>query len=144
VALLELTRAFMRLAYAPSQITPERVAPLIPLLDVVLRDYGEEDLQALLTYILSAFGPESPLRDILYETASQETRAVFTSYRDHDRAEGRTEGMATMLLRLLDQRGLPLSRELEHQVSHCQDPERLQRWFDRALRAARIEDVFVD
>lgn len=148
VALLELTRAFMRLAYAPHQITPENVAPLIPLLDVVLRDYGEEDLQALLTYILSAFGPESPLRDILYETASQETRAVFTSYRDHDRAEARAEGeakgMATLLLRLLDQRGLPLSLELEHQVSHCQDPERLQRWFDRALRAARIEDVFVD
>lgn len=32
--------------------------------------------------------------------------------------------------------------ELEHQVSHTQDPEQLQRWFDRALTASRIEDVF--
>lgn len=95
-----------------------------------------------------AFGPESPLRDILYETASPETREVFTSYRDHDRAEARAEGeakgMAAMLLRLLDQRGLPLPLELAHQVSHCQDPAQLQRWFDRAVQAARIEDVFAD
>lgn len=106
----------------------------------------------MLTYVLSAFGPESPLRDILYETASQETREVFTSYRDQyiaqgetkGRVEGRVEGMATMLLRLLDQRGLPLTVELEHQVSGCQDPEQLQRWFDRALQATHVDDVFRD
>lgn len=148
VALMELTRTFLRLAYAPDQITLERVAPLVPLLDVVLQGFGEEDLQALLTYVLSAFGPESPLRDILYETASQETREVFTSYRDQYIAEGETKGetkgMTKLLLRLLDQRGLPLTVELERQVSHCQDPEQLQRWFDRALQATRIDDVFGD
>jgi hypothetical protein len=152
VALLELTRTFLRLAYAPDQITLERIAALVPLLDVVLRDFGEEDLQALLTYVLSAFGPESPLRDILYETASQETREVFATIRDEyiaegvakGEAKGEAMGMATLLLRLLDQRKLPLTVEIEHQVSSCQDPEQLQRWFDRALHAPRIEDVFGD
>lgn len=52
--------------------------------------------------------------------------------------------MTVLLLRLLDQRNLPLTVELDHQVRHCQDPERLQRWFDRALAASRIEDVFAD
>lgn len=73
---------------------------------------------------------------------------MFTSYRDHDRAEGRAEGraqgMATMLLRVLDRRGLPVTVDLEHQVSHCRDPAQLQRWLDRALQATRIEDVFAD
>jgi Putative transposase, YhgA-like len=148
IALLEVTRAFLRLAFAPDQITPERVAPLVPLLDVVLRDFGEDDLQALLTYVVSAFGPTSPLRDILYETASQETRAVFATIRDEyiaeGEAKGEAKGMATLLLRLLDQRSLPLTIEIEHQVSSCHDPERLQLWFDRALSATRIEDVFGD
>jgi hypothetical protein len=49
-----------------------------------------------------------------------------------------------MLLRVLDQRGLPVAVEIEHQVSRCQDPEQLQRWLDRALAATRIEDVFGD
>lgn len=73
---------------------------------------------------------------------------MFTSYRDEyiakGRAEGEAKGMATLLLRLLDQRGLPVAVELEHQVSPCQDPAQLQRWFDRALAATRIEDVFGD
>lgn len=69
---------------------------------------------------------------------------MFTTYRDQYIAEGRAEGMATLLVRLLDQRGLPLTVELAHQVSHCQDPEQLQRWFDRVLEAVRLEDVFGD
>jgi hypothetical protein len=105
-----------------------------------------------LTYVVSAFGPESPLRDILYQTASQETQQVFATIRDEyiaegqakGRTEGEAKGMVTLLLRLLDQRGLPLTVEIEHQVSRCEDPEQLQRWFDRALQATRIEDVFSD
>lgn len=91
---------------------------------------------------------ESPLRDMLYQAASQETRAVFATIREEYIAEGEArghlQGMTTMFLHLLDQRGLPITVEVEQQVARCQDDAQLQRWFDRALVATRIEDVFAD
>lgn len=119
-----------------------------PLCEQVLRDFGENDLQALLTYVVSAFGPDSPLRDMLYQAASRETRAVFATLREEyiaeGEAKGRLQGMTKMFLHLLDQRGLPVTLEIEQQVSSCRNDAQLQRWFDRALVATRIEDVFGD
>ena len=56
--------------------------------------------------------------------------------------EGRAEGMVRMLERLLEQRGLEPSVEQHRRVTACTDEEQLQRWFDRALTATCIAEVF--
>ncbi|MCA9704958.1 MAG: hypothetical protein KDK70_03800 [Myxococcales bacterium] len=50
--------------------------------------------------------------------------------------------MVRMLERLLDQRGLEPSVEQQRRVATCTDEEQLQRWFDRALTATCIAEVF--
>ncbi|MCX4240772.1 Rpn family recombination-promoting nuclease/putative transposase [Paraliomyxa miuraensis] len=148
VALTQALRTLLYLAFHPEEITEERLAPLSPLLDTVGREWCTEDLQACLTYVLSAFGSDSRLRDILYAAASQETRKVFVSLADklktEGRTEGRTEGMEQMLVRLLERRGLPITTEVQSRITACTDQERLQRWFDRAIEARTLDEVFSD
>lgn len=146
VALVEALRTLLHLARAPEEITEARVAALAPLLELVGRAWSIEDLQAILTYVVSAFERRSPLRDILYAAASQETRAVFATIRDEYIAEGKAEGLregaSLMLLRLLERRGFEITVEVQERVLSCEQQERLQQWFDRALEAHGLDEVF--
>ncbi|HEY3236851.1 MAG TPA: Uma2 family endonuclease [Polyangiaceae bacterium] len=56
--------------------------------------------------------------------------------------QGRAEGKAEALLRLLEKRGFILSAELRERVSSCTDAELLDRWFDRAVTATTVDGVF--
>ncbi|MEX1364387.1 MAG: hypothetical protein AB1Z98_14770 [Nannocystaceae bacterium] len=64
---------------------------------------------------------------------------MYATIRDellaHGKAEGRTEGKAEMLLRLLTTRGLEVSKAQRERVEQCQDEELLLRWFERAVVA---------
>jgi len=58
------------------------------------------------------------------------------------RAEGRAEGQATMLLRVLQARGLDLSDELRERILSCSDSETLNAWADRAVIAKSADEIF--
>ncbi|MCB9716275.1 MAG: hypothetical protein H6712_20580 [Myxococcales bacterium] len=58
--------------------------------------------------------------------------------------QGETKGMARMLERLLDTRGLEPTDELRERVAACKDENLLQRWFDRAVTATSLAEVFDD
>ncbi len=60
------------------------------------------------------------------------------------RAKGRAEGEAKMLERLLLKRDLVLTGELRERLAGCEDEALLQRWFDRALTAATLAEIFDD
>ena len=47
-----------------------------------------------------------------------------------------------MLLRLLDKRGLVLTDPLRERVLACTDEAQLQEWFDRALTAGQVDEIF--
>ncbi len=59
------------------------------------------------------------------------------------REEGRQEGEAWMLLRLLRMKFGPLAPEVEERVRST-DAERLLEWGDRVLTAEQLQDVFQD
>ncbi|MEM9460746.1 MAG: hypothetical protein AAGF11_41665 [Myxococcota bacterium] len=59
-------------------------------------------------------------------------------------AKGMAKGIAQMLARLLDTRGLALTDELRQRIARCKDEAVLQRWFDRAVTAATLAEVFDD
>jgi hypothetical protein len=59
------------------------------------------------------------------------------------RAEGRREGEAEMLLRLLRVRFGPLPAEVTTRVTTA-DPETLLRWSERVLSAPTLEAVFAE
>ncbi|MEM9455740.1 MAG: hypothetical protein AAGF11_16280 [Myxococcota bacterium] len=145
-------RTLLWLASHASAIDAPRAEALGPLFEVIRDAWGPDDLQALLTYIVSAFERDSPLPDILFRSASKETRLMFTTIRDQlftdgrdeGRSEGKAEGLAHALERLLDSRELELDDALRTRITDCKDPALLQRWFDRALKATTLTEVFDD
>ncbi|MEM9459540.1 MAG: hypothetical protein AAGF11_35510 [Myxococcota bacterium] len=60
------------------------------------------------------------------------------------RVEGRVEGMAKMLEQLLDSRELELTDEMRGRIAGCKDESLLQRWFQRAITAKTLSEVFDD
>jgi hypothetical protein len=56
--------------------------------------------------------------------------------------EGKTEGKAEDILRVLKVRGLAVSDDIRERVTTCTDLDTLTAWFDRSLTAATAEDVF--
>ncbi|WP_249358141.1 hypothetical protein [Nocardia cyriacigeorgica] len=58
------------------------------------------------------------------------------------REEGREEGIATSVLRVLRRRGVVLSAAQELSISSCRDLAQLGEWLERAAVADSAEDVF--
>jgi hypothetical protein len=58
------------------------------------------------------------------------------------KAEGRAEGEAKLLLRLMRQRGLQLSDQQCRHLEACTDPDQIERWADAFGRGAPAEEIF--
>jgi len=154
LALAEMARSMLWLAFHPEASRGARAAVLGPLLDFVAETYGPSEVQPFLTYFVSAFERNSPLRATIVESLSQETRSMFISIRDEwlaqgkaqgraqGMAQGRAQGLAQALERLLVAKGLELTAEQRERVAACTDEARLQAWFDRAVTATAPAQVF--
>lgn len=59
-------------------------------------------------------------------------------------AEGRAEARAESVLHVLSVRGVPVDKESRERIMRCKDLTMLEQWFDRAVNAMRISDVFGD
>ncbi|WP_406124151.1 hypothetical protein [Streptomyces sp. NBC_00989] len=57
-------------------------------------------------------------------------------------AEGKAEGEAALILRLLEKRGILVSEDTQERVTSCTDLDTLTLWFDRALTVTVAEDLF--
>jgi hypothetical protein len=60
---------------------------------------------------------------------------------ERTRAEGRAEGEATALLRILARRGFELTPEQRRHIAECTDLAVLERWPDRSLSAASVDEI---
>jgi hypothetical protein len=58
------------------------------------------------------------------------------------RAEGRAQGRAEDILRILERRDIETPDTVRDRVSSCTDLDTLDTWFDRALTATTAEDLF--
>jgi predicted transposase YdaD len=58
------------------------------------------------------------------------------------KAKGKAEGKAEDVLKLLDARGLSLSKEQRQRVTSCTDPAQLDFWFERAITVTTVAEVF--
>jgi predicted transposase YdaD len=56
--------------------------------------------------------------------------------------EGRAEGEARALMRILHRRGLAMTDEQQRQILSCTDLATLDRWLDRALSVASVDELF--
>lgn len=58
------------------------------------------------------------------------------------RTEGRTEERAQLVLRVLENRGIPTSPETRDRVTDCTNPDTLGRWLDRAFTVSHSDSLF--
>ncbi|GAA2239879.1 hypothetical protein [Streptomyces indiaensis] len=82
-------------------------------------------------------GTYFPGRGTLFEESYLEGKAA-------GRAEGRAEDRVTMILRVLEKRGVGIPQATRDRISSCTDLDTLTLWFDRSLTAATAEDLFVE
>ncbi|MFJ2305697.1 hypothetical protein [Streptomyces sp. NPDC087787] len=73
---------------------------------------------------------------------------VAEKVREQAREEGIEEGVekerASMVLRILDWRGITVPDSARDRVKACSDLDQLELWAQRAVRAASVEELFVD
>lgn len=60
---------------------------------------------------------------------------------DAGRVEGEAKGLRSSLLALLASRALPIDPDQRARIETCADPDQLQRWFERALRATSVAEI---
>lgn len=84
---------------------------------------------------LMAVGTYFPGRGTLVETTFLEGEAK-------GEAKGRAEGKAESVLRVLAARGVEVPEATARRVLECTDSETLDRWLDRAVTAAHVEELF--
>lgn len=60
------------------------------------------------------------------------------------REEGREEGLAAGVVRVLEKRGIPVSDDVRERITHCTDDAVIDTWYDRALTATTADDLFHD
>jgi Uma2 family endonuclease len=86
------------------------------------------------------------LTNLLQRQGYEDLDAVLARGREEGREKGREEGVLLAkrhdLRRVLQHRKLSLTSAIEAEIDACTDLRKLDRWFDRALGASRIEEVF--
>ncbi|MFF4738717.1 hypothetical protein ACFY2W_22965 [Streptomyces sp. NPDC001262] len=144
---------------------PEEAARDLPLATFSAmthgRDGGAPDILEALALALGTADPESAeyyseLLEIgLGDTRARETwrKLMVSSYFPgrgtlfeekflEGKAEGKAEGTAEVVLRVLQNRGIPASNDIRDRVMDCRDLDELGRWLDRAFHVTSAEELF--
>jgi hypothetical protein len=61
--------------------------------------------------------------------------------RDQAKAEGKAEGEAKALMMILKHRGMTITDEQQRQIIACSDAATVERWLDRALFVASVDEL---
>ena len=85
------------------------------------------------------------LRNLLQKQGFQDLDDVLEKGRKEGRSEGREEGelhaRRSVLLEMIDDRGLELDEAQRHRIEECRDLDQLKVWFKRSLTAESTADI---
>jgi hypothetical protein len=72
---------------------------------------------------------------------SEAHRRSYDRGKAEGEAKGKAEGEGKALMMILKRRGMAITDEQERQISACTDLATLERWLDRALSVASVEEL---
>ena len=127
---LEAWRAELLLVFAASN--PERTGAFLRYTFRVHRHVSPDTVRARIAAVV---GPQH--EDIMQTVAEH----LMEKGIEKGIEKGRTQGRQAMLLRLLDRRFGAVPADIAARVDAA-SPAELERWFDRAIDAAALDDVF--
>ncbi|MFE9726627.1 hypothetical protein ACFYQ5_24285 [Streptomyces sp. NPDC005794] len=132
--------AFTTLALITHADDPD-IGAILKTLSTALRDTPESVANPLVELTAQGLGTRPAAqqwRNLVAVDLSFYTSPLSEGIRDEGRAEGRAED----ILRLLELRGVVISDKAREKISGCDDLQVLGEWFSRAVTAATAEDVF--
>ncbi|MFI1704621.1 hypothetical protein [Streptomyces griseoruber] len=71
-------------------------------------------------------------------------RTMFEETYLEGEAKGKVEDRASLVLRLLEKRGIDVPEDVRERITSCDDLDTLTLWFDRSLTATAAGDLFVE
>ncbi|MCX4243086.1 hypothetical protein OEB96_20820 [Paraliomyxa miuraensis] len=167
LTLVRVTRLLLLAHHEGDRFTEEQMIAIADMLTTVKRELGGEIICTLWFYVVSVFGPESRFRRTLLDVIDEEQRRMHDAARQKWLAEGgeqwleeqmeqrkaallaeghkagRAAAKAEMLLALLEQRGFKVPSKVRERVLATNDEVQLQRWFQRAVVASSVDEVFL-
>jgi hypothetical protein len=116
-----------------------------------LQDRDEDTAEKLIELTLQGLD-KTPAADLWRELMAVDLSffqsSVADELRDEGRAQGKAEGVAQgkaeAIAFLLERRGIDLSEEDRERITSCDDLDVLGRWFERAITAASVAEVFTE
>ncbi|WP_067467751.1 hypothetical protein [Nocardia amamiensis] len=81
----------------------------------------------------------------LMTTGTYEYKSEFARrYYSRGKAEGRAEGEAAALLRILRTRGFTMSEAIASRIAECTDLDQINIWIDRAVTADSLDEILAE
>ncbi|MGW2637647.1 hypothetical protein [Streptomyces sp. NPDC001348] len=122
------------------------VKAILEAMAPVLRDLqGHDEDTADIFIELTAQGlGKTPAAELWRRLVAVDTSFFKSPLAEELRDEGRAEGKAEAILRLLDRRGIEVSDKERERIATCDDLDLLDLWFDRAISATSARQVFTE
>ncbi|WP_028812378.1 hypothetical protein [Streptomyces flavidovirens] len=86
----------------------------------------------------------APAADIWRDLMAVDLSFFRSQTAERLRGEGRAEGRAEDILKLLSKRGVAVPDDTRDRITACTDPDTLSVWFDRAITATSAEELFTE
>ncbi|MPY82301.1 MAG: hypothetical protein GEV00_03080 [Actinophytocola sp.] len=102
--------------------------------DELAKLYADQVLAALPVAAQAWWEDMMPIKIETYEYESDFARRYY--------GQGKTEGEAKALLRVLAARGIAVSDDARARITSCTDLDQLERWLDRAVSVDSADELF--
>jgi predicted transposase/invertase (TIGR01784 family) len=147
---------WLALVYGRSEQLAQRLAGWRALfIQAYEASSGLEDLKAVFRYLLEVgddAGREVTVEMLESMAGAQRSEELmsdwfetqFVNARRKSKEEGRAEGQAEAVLRVLTLRGVHVDGAARQRILSCKDLDTLGLWLDRAMKATHISDVLED
>jgi predicted transposase/invertase (TIGR01784 family) len=140
--------ALLALRYGRTEELTERL-PAWEALLVQLRagPTGVDELTVLFQYLLRVASKtvHTTMVAMLKNVVGPErTEKLMETWAEMHEERGRQQGITESLLRLLAARGIPVDAPSRQRIMSCTDIATLDQWFDRAVNATQLSEVFGD
>jgi hypothetical protein len=85
------------------------------------------------------------LKSVVGSQRTEELMETWEEFQlERGRQQGKVAGKAEFLLHLLAGKGIHVDAPSRQRITSCTDIATLDQWFDRALNATRLSEVFGD
>jgi len=123
-----------------------RVLLLVSRVRVPFEPTLEDRIAALgsLRNVTSVLPPGSPVLDRIFGLISPDKRTMYLDVYDDMKAEGGLVRQRKDLFKVPAHRNLALDEPLRARVLACTNEQQFERWFDRALTATTVAEIFDD